>query len=41
MIQLDPTWMDAMVEELEAEMKAADESAAAEIEPVLDEVSSN
>lgn len=41
MIQLDPTWMDAMVEELEAEMKAADEAAAAEIEPVLDEVSSN
>ena len=32
MIQLDPTWMDAMVEELEAEMKAADEAAAKEIE---------
>lgn len=41
MIQLDPTWMDAMVEELEAEMKAADEAAAAEIEPVLNEVPSN
>lgn len=41
MIQLDPTWMDEMVNELEAEMKAADEAAAAEIEPVLNEVSSN
>lgn len=41
MIQLDPQWMDAMVEELEAEMKEADEAAAAEIEQVLDEVPSN
>ena len=41
MIQLDPEWMDAMVNELEAEMKAADESAATEIAEVLDEVPSN
>ena len=32
MIQLDPEWMDAMVNELEAEMKEADAAAAAEIE---------
>lgn len=41
MIQLDTEWMDAMVNELEEEMKAADEAAAAEIEPALNEVSSN
>jgi hypothetical protein len=42
MIQLDPEWMDAMVAELEEEMKAADEAAAAEIQPVLEnEVPSN
>lgn len=41
MIQLDPEWMDAMVNELEAEMKAADEAAATEIAEVLDEVPSN
>lgn len=35
MVQLDPTWMDAMVEELEAEIKAIEDA------EVKDEVPSN
>lgn len=44
MKQLDPEWMDAIVDELEAEMselEAADAEATKEIEAALDEVSGN